>query len=194
MTMTMTMTKQSSEAEKLTRKFKLAGRSPQDLGQALLQVMDHCQDEKRYMTQAEVLHARALILAGADMKTRSDRGGVEPLLYAVALNEPDLAALMIEKGADINTANKCGVTPTIMAAAFRQLDMIDTLLAVKPDMMLRDSDGRTAVENAVYFQRSYGIVAKLKRAEKQQLTLEKDIASGLASAKIITIRKFRPKK
>ena len=65
-------------------------------------------------------------------------------------NHPDMARLLIERGADVNHVDKAGMTPLLYAASidFGDCAMIDPLLKSGAHTDARTKDGLTALDLA----------------------------------------------
>jgi ankyrin repeat protein len=92
-----------------------------------------------------------LIRAGADVGL-TEGSGVNLLHWATITGRADVIPLLARAGVPLNDTDKAGFTPLMYAAT---LDFGDTaalraLLAAGADRSIRNSDGRTAVEQARY--------------------------------------------
>ncbi|ADV67893.1 ankyrin repeat domain-containing protein [Deinococcus maricopensis] len=96
-----------------------------------------------FFGQVEV--ARALIARGADVNVASRNGlQVTPLHSAVAGRHADLAALLLDAGADVNARQHGGFTPLMGAAQNGHADLVRALLARGADPAARTDDGDSA--------------------------------------------------
>ena len=94
-----------------------------------------------YFGQYEI--ARFLILKGADVNMSSNNGyNVYPIHSAAAGNHTDIAALLIESGANINVRQQAGVTPIHSAAQNGNLDLLILLLENNADINIRMEGGK----------------------------------------------------
>lgn len=57
---------------------------------------------------------------------------------------PDIARLLIARGADVNYQNRAGQTAAMMATLFRQGDILELLIAHGADLSITDMAGNTA--------------------------------------------------
>jgi len=100
-----------------------------------------------YFGQYEV--ARFLILKGADVNMASNNGyNVFPIHSAAAGNYTDIAALLIESGANINVKQQAGVTPIHSAAQNGNLDLLILLLENNADINIRMEGGKLPADLA----------------------------------------------
>jgi ankyrin repeat protein len=76
-------------------------------------------------------------------------GGMTPLLFAARDGLLDAAALLVEAGADVNTADPNGITPLVMALTNGQLPVAKLLLEHGADPRRADWWGRTPLWAAV---------------------------------------------
>jgi len=83
-----------------------------------------------------------LLKAGADPNSRSrglrsrtgDRHRVSPLFYALWRNQPSIALLLLEAGADANARNPEGQTVLIVAVNARMTAVVDALIRKGADV------------------------------------------------------------
>jgi ankyrin repeat protein len=96
------------------------------------------------------LEAATLLLARGADPTRPGAGGLTPL-HATAFNTQrggEMAALLIDHGADIDARNKHRATALLLAAQQGNVSVIRTLLERGADRNLRAIDGTTPVQAA----------------------------------------------
>jgi len=92
-------------------------------------------------------HAKALLEEGLDLSS-TDSFGNTPLHLAVALNQSENVALLLEHGADVRTVNvKNGTTPLHDAAEWGDAKLVDTLVdyGAIVDAVNRDGDTPLAI-------------------------------------------------
>ncbi len=100
-----------------------------------------------YFGQYEI--ARFLILKGADVNMSSNNGyNVYPIHSAAAGNHTDIAALLIESGANINVRQQAGVTPIHSAAQNGNLELLILLLENNADINIRMEGGKLPADLA----------------------------------------------
>lgn len=85
--------------------------------------------------------------AGTDLNKKDPYGGSSPLITAAIFDKPDMAALLIDAGADINFQNKEGSTPLITAAFFGRPEIVQNLLEKGADKNIKNKFGATAYES-----------------------------------------------
>ena len=76
-------------------------------------------------------------------------GGLTPLLFAARDGQLDAAELLVEAGADVNTADPNGITPLVMALTNGQLPVAKFLIEHGADPRRADWWGRTPLWSAV---------------------------------------------
>jgi len=100
-----------------------------------------------YFGQYEI--ALFLILKDADVNLPSNNGfNVYPIHSAAAGNYTDIAALLIEAGANINVKQQAGVTPIHSAAQHGNLDLLILLLENNADINIRMEGGKLPADLA----------------------------------------------
>lgn len=96
---------------------------------------------------------RALIDAGAPAKL-TESSGINLLHWAVIANRPAVIPLLVEAGVSINAKDEFDFTPLMYAATidFGDTASLRALLKAGADPKIRNGDGRTALEQARYYQ------------------------------------------
>lgn len=93
--------------------------------------------------------ARSLILKGADVNMPSNNGyNVFPIHSAAAGNYTNIAALLVESGANVNVRQQAGVTPLHSAAQNGNLDMLILLLEAGAEVNARMEGGKLPADLA----------------------------------------------
>lgn len=93
--------------------------------------------------------ARALVAAGAPVSApAANEMGVTPLNSAAAADARDVAAVLLEAGADPDAAQAGGYTPMHSAAANGDAALVDVLIARGADGGRASDDGRTPADLA----------------------------------------------
>jgi cytohesin len=73
----------------------------------------------------------------------TEDGGASPLYVAATWNQPEVAAFLLEQGADVNAKTDSGNTPMFIAASEDNWNIAVLLLANKADVNARNTDGET---------------------------------------------------
>lgn len=90
-----------------------------------------------------------LLAAGADVNAQAPGWGETALGQAVSRDHVEIARLLVEKGAKLESRNKQGFTPLIQAAAAGKLEMVTLLLEKKANPNAEDDVGFTPLKYAV---------------------------------------------
>ena len=90
---------------------------------------------------------RELILGGADVNARQ-ADGMTALHWAVYLDEPDTASLLVSSGAEVNAVNRYGVTPLSLAATNGNANLITLLLDAGANAQASLRGGETVLMTA----------------------------------------------
>ncbi len=90
---------------------------------------------------------RARLEAGANANAVDATMGVTPLAWAVMLGDAETAALLLDRGADVNGRNVDGNTPLHGAAFLGRVAMVDLLLEKGADVLSRGGDGSLPVSS-----------------------------------------------
>ena len=91
--------------------------------------------------------------AGAFEPNELDEFGMLPLSWAVIENRFELVRALVELGADVNSADKFGYTPTLYAATVDHGDtqILEFLIDKGADVTVKSKEGYTAASNARKF-------------------------------------------
>jgi uncharacterized protein len=93
--------------------------------------------------------ARSLLARGADPCARAENDiAVEPLHSAAASSARDVAAQLLDAGADVNAQQRGGFTPLAAAAQNGDDALADLLVARGADTELADDEGRMPGDHA----------------------------------------------
>ncbi|ELP91687.1 hypothetical protein EIN_207540 [Entamoeba invadens IP1] len=90
----------------------------------------------------------AIFISGKLSKEELDQKnekGESPLLLAVIMNNLEVMDKLLEKGADVNSANTNGTTALMFALKKNDPKQIEILLKYKPDTKLKDNNGRNCL-------------------------------------------------
>lgn len=109
--------------------------------------------------------AVALLLDRGAKVDATDGEGVTPLILASYRGQTEVVKLLLERGAAVNAQEKRNRLSSLSHAVGRgDKELVSVLLAHGADPLLKDADGRTALERAEANGASE-IVALLKRAK-----------------------------
>ncbi len=95
----------------------------------------------------DVAAAKQHIAAGSDLNEKDPFGGSSPLITAALFGQKEIAALLLDAGADINFQNSDGSTALITAAFFGRPEVVKLLLDQKADKTIKNKYGTTAYDN-----------------------------------------------
>ena len=102
-----------------------------------------------------------------------------PLHYAAFYSQADVAALLIEKGADVNAKDNYGRTPLYVAAWYGKADVVTLLLKKGADPGITTNEGKTPIRIAQ--DSGNTTIAKiLSKAEEKFLKGNEDSAAAYA--------------
>jgi ankyrin repeat protein len=91
---------------------------------------------------------RKMIGANRNMVNAKNELGSTPLHIAATNSTPDMAKLLIEKGAAVNAKDNNGLTPLHIAAFSGHKDNLNLLIAKGADVHAKDNKGKTALDYA----------------------------------------------
>jgi quinoprotein dehydrogenase-associated probable ABC transporter substrate-binding protein len=97
---------------------------------------------------AKIKSTRVRLDAGAEVNAPVTKGGYTPLMLASRSGSSELAASLIEHGANVNAANLGGVTALMIASAGNRSTLVELLLKAGAAVDARSEDGRTALSIA----------------------------------------------
>jgi ankyrin repeat protein len=84
-----------------------------------------------------------LLDRGADIDHADDQNGQTPLVSAVAGLEPDIARMLIERGANVNKAAREGDSPLAVAAITKQASTASLLIERGAEIETKNAEGDT---------------------------------------------------
>ena len=96
----------------------------------------------------DVKKIEALIKDGADVNYKEEEKGNYPLLICARKGYDEIAALLINNGADVNLANDFGTTALMAAARHDNYELCEVLLILGADINAQCIDGDTALFSA----------------------------------------------
>ncbi|KMZ62840.1 E3 ubiquitin-protein ligase XBAT33 [Zostera marina] len=98
----------------------------------------------------DLLEAKMLLEFNPCLAKYSTFGGLNtPLHFAASKGHNDIAALLLENGADVNSRNYCGQTAIMQACRYGYWEVVQTLLVHKSNVTKADYlNGRTALHFA----------------------------------------------
>jgi ankyrin repeat protein len=92
---------------------------------------------------AHIANARRLLRAGASVNLPDEDYGVTPLMLAAQIGDEGLVEMLLERGADVNLADRQGATPIFDAVGCNRAGIVSKLLAAGARTDLVDHDGET---------------------------------------------------
>jgi ankyrin repeat protein len=84
-----------------------------------------------------------LVLEGSDIDEVEGRPGLTPLLAALLADHPEIATLLLEKGADATKCSEEGFSPLMIAAALEYPELVSMLVGKGAAVNGRSGDGKT---------------------------------------------------
>jgi ankyrin repeat protein len=90
---------------------------------------------------------RGFQLLSAHDPDRRRRFDIPPLVRAIQLNQPEIAAALIDNGADINARDAAGTPALMLAAAQGQATLVKLLLQRGADVRATDRDGNMVLRH-----------------------------------------------
>ncbi|MCX5922476.1 MAG: ankyrin repeat domain-containing protein [Candidatus Dependentiae bacterium] len=118
--------------------------------------------------------------AGADNVNVKNSAGKTALIFVVAADDLDTMRKLIALDADINTADKEGMTPLMFAVwTGGNPDLIKELVISGADITRKDNQGRTAEEIAKKMKSKTNkkLMSSKKMPSKEKKRIQKDIKS-----------------
>lgn len=87
--------------------------------------------------------ARKLIEQGADIEAKDPGTGASVLHYAVMRGNPEILALLMGRGADLNSRTKNGTTPLHTAVLYNRYEAAELLIKRGADLDAKSASGAT---------------------------------------------------
>jgi len=120
--------------------------NPQDSYKQKLSEMGLSFDAKNYtdcIIRGDIEAVRLFLLAG--MSPDEGNQGLSPLVEATRRRHSDIALVLIDAGADVNSKDAYGVTVTMFASICGSTEIIERLIEEGADVNAQDVDGRTVL-------------------------------------------------
>ena len=86
------------------------------------------------------------LAAGTSVNAREPQGGATPLNMSALFGQTTVAALLIEKGADVSIANKDGNTALHLASFFAHPDLVELLIKHGASVRVKNARGETPLD------------------------------------------------
>ncbi len=87
------------------------------------------------------------IAAGTDLNAPDSLGGSPPLVTAAVFGKTEVAQVLIDAGADLNTSNRDGSTALYCAAFFGRVEILKALLEAGADKEIGNNFGSTPLQS-----------------------------------------------
>jgi ankyrin repeat protein len=113
----------------------------------------------------DIAAAEDALAQGADimaLDTRSNENGRRALNWAAWYDHPQMVRFLVDRGADINAANRTGFTPLHHAAENNAVDAAEALVALGANTRRRNRFEETPLDTAQQF--GPGVVEVLRNA------------------------------
>jgi uncharacterized protein len=92
--------------------------------------------------------------ASPDAPASPDSGTALDCVADLEQDVPDMAALLLQQGADVNQSRRDGTTALMLAARRGHLETVRLLVAAGADVQMRSEAGKTAIEMAAEMKRT----------------------------------------
>ncbi len=89
------------------------------------------------------------ISAGTDINMKEAMSSSTPLLISVTFNQPEIAKVLIDAGADLGIKNNDGSTALHTAAFFGRIEIVQMLIDAKADKTIKNNFGATPRETVM---------------------------------------------
>jgi len=93
--------------------------------------------------------AKLLLTYGSKVKSRNIRPTDTPLHYTAINGDIEIVEMLLNRGANVNAANQCGITLLHSAVKRKKMEIIELLLKKGAYVNARDSDSVTPLHLAV---------------------------------------------
>jgi Ankyrin repeats (many copies) len=113
------------------------------------------------IAKGDYVSALKMIEGGADIEAKDPGAGATALHYAVMKGDMPLVALLVQRGADVNSRTKSGTTPLHTAVLYGRYEVSEYLLGKGAEIDARSVSGATplSLADAARFER----IAKMLR-------------------------------
>ena len=95
------------------------------------------------VAKGDIDAARKMVEQGADIEARDPGTGASVLHYAVMRGNPDILALLMGRGADVNSRTKNGTTPLHTAVLYNRYEVAELLINRGADVDAKSASGAT---------------------------------------------------
>ena len=118
----------------------------------------------------DLIRQRIFGATAAELNAASIKKRITPLHRAVAMNRPDIAALLLDHGADIDPRDNYGVTPLHMAAGKGHTECVLALLDAGADPNATNKDGNAALHLSAPRGHAKCVTALLEAGANTEIT------------------------
>lgn len=137
----------------------------------------------QFAAQGDSPVVELLLAAGLNARSAEPRHEVTALHNAAAQGHVRLIALLLDRGADVNAADRYGNTALIDAAYFGQLQAVKALLARGANVAAVSGNGQTALSAAVYSGKDALVAVLLAHEGAADLPLSALEAAAVAAGR-----------
>ncbi|XP_011404506.1 PREDICTED: ankyrin repeat, SAM and basic leucine zipper domain-containing protein 1-like [Amphimedon queenslandica] len=149
-------------------------------------VVNHHVDLSAQLLEAAALGKAKIVKRLLDSRVSvncASQKNESPLLLAASLKDPEprrtIANLLLERGCQINTADKDGQTPLISAIKNQDLELVSTLLRKGSDVKIADNEGNTPLCHAAQVGDPEIVRKVLGESLKQRMHVDQKNIKGL---------------
>lgn len=130
-------------------------------------------DFNRALIDQDIAKVRTLLSEGVDVNMMILDGTQTSLHWAAFVNDPELASLLIEKGAKIDAKNKDGLTPLYVTAVKGSGKVLKLLLEKGANVNVKDQEGLSPLRIAIKIESQKGLQHAAKERYKEVVELLK---------------------
>ncbi len=94
----------------------------------------------------DLAEVKKQLAAGTNVHAPNGEWGNTPVMFAIGGGQLEIAKLLVEKGAKLDTKNVIGGGPLHMAAGADQLDLVRWIIQQGVDVNAKDTDGSTPLD------------------------------------------------